>query len=147
MLCSTTSPENIKNTLFQMCDLKAPRPDGFPVLFYKEYWPIVGEMVINTVTSFLEDGRLPSEVNSSLIALIPKTDNPCSFNNYRPISLCNVVYKIIFKLLVSKLRTIMYKLISPCQSAFIHNRWIAENQVIVQEMLHSFKARKIKKRV
>ncbi|KAK9989403.1 hypothetical protein SO802_029642 [Lithocarpus litseifolius] len=90
LLCSIPSLEDIKNTLFQMSDLKAPGPDGFRVLFYKEYWPIVGETVINAVTSFFEVGRLPSE------------------------------------------------------SAFIHNRWIAENQVIVQEMLHSFKARKMK---
>ena len=100
--------------------------------------------MINAVTSFFEVGKLPSEVNSSLIVLIPKTDNPCSVNNYRRISLCNVVYKIISKLLVSKLRTVLHKFISLCQSAFIHNRWIVENQVIVQEMLHSFKARKIK---
>ena len=45
---------------------------------------------------------------------------------------------------MSKLRTVLHKLISPCQSAFIHNRWIDENQVIIQEMLHSFKARKMK---
>ena len=45
---------------------------------------------------------------------------------------------------MSKLRTVLHKLISPYQSAFIHNRWITENQVIVQEMLHSFKAGKMK---
>ena len=100
--------------------------------------------MINAMTSFFEVGRLPSEVNSSLIVLIPKTNNPCSFNNYRPINLCNVVYKIISKLLVFKLRTILHKLISPYQSAFIHNRWIAKNRIIFQEMLHSFKVRKMK---
>ena len=105
-----------------MSDLKAPGPDGFPVLFYKEYWPIVGETVINAVTSFFEVGRLPSEVNSLLIVLIPKTDNLYSLNNYRSINLCNVAYKIISKLVESKLRTILHKLISLCQSAFIHNR-------------------------
>ena len=66
------SPKEIKETLFQMQDLKTPSLDGFPVLFYKEFWPIVGEAVIQAVVSFFIDGSLPKEANSSLIVLIPK---------------------------------------------------------------------------
>ena len=138
------TPDEIKATLFQMQDLKAPGPDGFPVLFYKEYWHIVGESVTQAVTSFFEVGRLPKEVNSSLIVLIPKIPNPSSVNSFRPISLCNVVYKIISKLLVAKLRPVLHKLISSCQSTFIPRRWIAENQVVVHKLLHNFKVRKVK---
>ena len=87
---------------------------------------------------------MPDEVNNSFIVLILKSQSPTSFNHYRPISLCDVVYKIITKLLVSRLRNILHKLISPTQVAFIPGRWIAENQVIVHEMLHSFKTRKVK---
>ena len=87
---------------------------------------------------------MPKEVNSSLIILIQKVPNPSSFNNYRPISLCNVIYKIISKLLVIRIRPILPRFISPSQSAFIPGRWIAENQVIVQELIHRFKIRKIK---
>ena len=65
-------------------------------------------------------------------------------NHFRPISLCNTVYKTIAKLLVSRLRPLLANLISPCQSTFIPDRWIAENQLIVQEILHSFKKRKVK---
>ena len=138
------SPEEIKEAQFQMQDLKAPGPDRFPVLFYKEFWPIVGEIVTQAVVSFFVDGSLPKEANSSLIVLIPKTSNPTTVNNFRPISLCNVVYKIISKLLVAKFRPLLHKIISPCQSAFIPGRWIAENQVVVHELLHSFKVRKVK---
>lgn len=127
-----------------MQDLKAPNPNGFPALFYKKLWPIVGDAVTQVVTSFFVDGRLPKEDNSSLIVLILETSSPSFVNNYRPISLCNVVYKIISKLLVSKLRPLLYKIISPCQSAFIPRRWIIENQVVVHEFLHSFKVRKVK---
>ena len=87
---------------------------------------------------------MAKEVNSSLIVLIPKLSNPTFVNHYRPISLYNVVYKIISKLLVEKLRPLLDKLISPTQSTFIPNRWIAENQIIVQELLYSFKTRKTK---
>ncbi|KAL0014289.1 hypothetical protein SO802_001358 [Lithocarpus litseifolius] len=127
-----------------MQDLKAPGPDDFPVIFYKQMWPTVGDDVVRAVTSFFHLGAMPKDVNSSLIVLIPKTSNPSTVNHYRPISLCNVVYKVISKLLVSKLKTLLDKIISPAQSTFIPNRWIAKNQVIVQEVLHSFKTRKTK---
>ena len=76
-------------------------------------------------------GSMPREVNASLIVLILKISNPTSVNHFRLISLCNVVYKIISKLLVEKIRPLLDKMISPAQSAFIPNRWIAENQIIV----------------
>lgn len=127
-----------------MSDLKAPRPDGYPVLFYKQLWPTIGEDVIKAVTSFFTIGFMPREVNCSLIMLIPKITNPSSTHHFKPISLCNVVYKIISKLLVAKLKPHLDKIISPAQSAFIPNRWIVENQVMVQEILHSFKSSKTK---
>lgn len=127
-----------------MQDLKALGLDGFPAIFYKQMWSTVGDEMVRAFTSFFHLGSMPKEVNSSLIVLIPKTSNPSSVNHYRPISLCDVVYKVISKLLVSKLRPLLDKIISPAQSAFIPNRWIVENQVIVQEILHSFKTRKTK---
>ena len=135
--------EEIKETLFQMQNLKAPGPSGFHAFFYKEFWPTVEDSVIDAVISFFTDGCLPKEANSSLIVLIPKTTNLTFVNNFRPISLCNVVYKIISKLLVAKLRPLLHNIISPYQSAFIPSRWIAENQVVVYELLHSFKTRKV----
>lgn len=144
ILQNIPTPEEIKATLFQMQDLKAPGLDGFPALYYKEFWYIVGESVTQVVTSFFEFGRLPKEVNSSLIILIPKISNPSSVNNFCSISLCNVVYKIILKLLVAKIQPVLHKLISTCQSMFILGRWIIENQVVVHEMRHNFKVRKVK---
>ena len=138
------TPDEIKSELFGMQDLKAPGPDGFLAIFYKKCWPTVSDAVINAVTSFFTKGTMPREVNCSLIVLIPKISNPSTVNHFRPISLCNVIYKIISKLLTTKLRLHLDKIISPAQSAFIPNRWIAENQVIVQEILHSFKPRKTK---
>lgn len=126
-----------------MQDLKAPSPDVFFVLFNKHHWPIVGEAVTETGTSFFECGRMPKEVNNSLIVLIPKTQNPSSFNNFR-LSLCNVVYKMISNLLVSKHRPLLHNLVSPYQSVFSPIKWIVENQAIVQELLHNFETRKVK---
>ena len=144
LLRKIPTPDEIKATLFQMQDLKAPGQDGFPALFYKEFWHIVGDAVTQAVISFLVVGSMPKEVNGALIVLIPKTLNLSSVNNFRPISLCNIVYKIISKLLVAKICPILHNLISPCQSAFIPGRWIAKNQVVIHELLHSFKVRKVK---
>lgn len=98
-----------------MQDLKAPGPDGFPALFYKQLWPTIGNDVIKAVNSFFSRGSMHKEVNASLIVLIPKISNPTSVNHFRPISLCNVVYKIISKLLVDKIRPLLDKMISPTQ--------------------------------
>ena len=143
-LCAIPTPEDIKAILFMMQDLKAHGPDGFPVAFYKTYWPIVGVNLTQAVISFFRCGSMPKDINSSLIVLIPKVIAPLTFNNYRPISLCNVVYKVISKILVSRIKPFLPKLISPTQFVFIPDRWIIENQVIVHELIHSFKTRKIK---
>ena len=113
ILTNIPSLEQTKNILFQMEEKKTPGPDGFLAIFYKEYWPVVGNAVTKAVTSFFELGSMPKEINNSLIVLIPKTQCPTSFNNFKPISLCNVIYKIISKLIVSKIRPFLHKLISP----------------------------------
>lgn len=104
----------------------------------------MGIEVIHSVQNFFRFGHMLKEVNNSFIVLIPKVPNPTFVNQFRPISLCNTVYKIISKLLVARIRLVLSKLVSLCQSAFILGRWIAENQVVVQELFHSFKRQKVK---
>lgn len=142
-LCLMPTSSEIKEAVFSMQSLKSPGPDGLPPLFYKKYWHIVGNAVCKAIQNFFTSGKLLKEMNSSFIVLIPKIQNPSAINHYRPISLCNTTYKIISKLLVDRLRVVLPNLISPAQSAFIPGRWIAENQLIVQEILHSFKIRKV----
>lgn len=127
-----------------MAALKAPRSDGFLVIFYKEYWEIVGGNLVKAVISFFESGRMLREVNNSFVVLIPKNQSPVAFNHFRPISLSNVVYKIISRLIVVIIRPLLSKLIGSYQSSFILGGWIAENEVIFQEVLHSFNGRKLK---
>ena len=73
-LCCFPTLEEIKSLL--MHDLKMPRLDGFPMVFYKSYWPVAKEDVIKAVTSFFTDGSITKAINSSLIILIPKVPNP-----------------------------------------------------------------------
>ena len=82
------------------------------------------------------------EINHSFIALIPKGNNAASVNQFRSISLCNVLYKIISKLLANRLKQVLNKLISPWKTAFIPGHNIQENTFIAQEILHSMKKKK-----
>ncbi len=113
MLCQIPSPEVIKDILFGMQSLKSPGSDGLPLFFYKKYWKVVGQSVIKAVQNFFVSGKMLKEVNNSFIILIPKIQNPSTINHFRPISLCNTIYKIISKLIVEKLRCVIPNLISP----------------------------------
>lgn len=69
--------------------------------------------------SFFETGSLPPEMNDALVVLIAKVQKPEKINQFRPISLCNVLFKIITKTMVTRLKRIMTKLVGPAQSSFI----------------------------
>ncbi|KAL5574982.1 hypothetical protein UlMin_016681 [Ulmus minor] len=84
--------------------------------------------------------------NETLISLIPKVKNPNQITDYRPISLCNVIYKIISKMLTNRLRLVMDNVISEEQSAFISGRLISDNAIIGFECLHAIKRKRSKKR-
>jgi hypothetical protein len=75
------------------------------------------------------------------LALIPKGRNVVSFSIFRPISLCNVSYKIITKIIASEIQKLMLRLISPSQGGFVAQRQISDSIVLVQEAIHSSKSR------
>lgn len=87
------------------------------------------------VASFSED------MNRTLISLIPKQDVLECLTHFRPISLCNVVVKIILKVVANRLRPLMAKLTAPNQSSFVPTRQATYNIVLVQEVIHSLKNR------
>lgn len=81
--------------------------------------------------------RVPEYMNKTHIVLIPKIQGPEVIGNYRPISLCNTIYKIITKVIVARVRPLLDKLISPCQAAFIPGRRGVDNTIIAQEIIHT----------
>lgn len=133
--------EEIKYALFEMEPLKAPGPDGFHACFYQKAWPIVGPSILKQFNDFMENGTLEEGINDTLIALIPKIDLPTNPSHFRPIGLCNVIYKIITKTLANRIKPILRKLIGPEQSSFVPGRQISDNILIYQEALHSMRSR------
>ena len=101
------SAEEIKVALFQMGPTKALGPGSMNALFYQKFWHIVGNDVITAVLDFLNNGNMQSEINFTHIVLIPKVNSPERMSDYRPISLYNVIYKIISKVLANKLKIIL----------------------------------------
>ena len=89
----------------------------------------------NAMVYFLEGGVMPKSVNSTILALIPKCDNPETFADFRPISLCNFLYKIFSKLLARRLGAILPNLISEQQHGFVRGRQIGDCISISQEMV------------
>lgn len=83
------------------------------LIFSKKNWPTVGLEVYKAVLLSLNSGIMNKDLNSTNIALIPKTKDPKSVMDFRPISLCNVLYKIISKVLAKKLKRILPYIISP----------------------------------
>jgi hypothetical protein len=123
--------------MFQMGPLKAPRPDGFLARFYQRHCGTVKDDVMAATKRFFLDGVMPEGINDTAIVLIPKGTEPEDLKDFRPISLCNVIYKLISKCIVNRLRGILDEIISLEQSAFMPTRRITDNALIAFECAHA----------
>ena len=118
---------------------RSPGPDGWPVEFYLHFFDLLGPTLVQMVDSTRISGFIPPSLNSTFIALIPKKDKPRSFADFRPISLCNLLYKLIAKVIAGRLKPFLDQGISQEQFGFLKDRQITEPIGIVQEVLHSVK--------
>ena len=83
---------------------RSPGLDGWPVEFYLHFFELLGNELLHAIECARTSGYITPSLNSTFIALIPKKDKPPTFANFRPISLCNLLYKLIAKLIAVRLK-------------------------------------------
>ncbi|KAA3457072.1 reverse transcriptase [Gossypium australe] len=134
--------EEILKAFNQMDPRKAPCIDGLPGCFFKDNWPTVGKDVLQFCHEALRDTSNIHNINETLIVLIPKIANPNEMTNFRPISLCRVIYKIISKVLANRLKEVLPMCITQNQSAFVPGQMIHDNVLIAHELIHYLRSSK-----
>ncbi|CAN6570393.1 unnamed protein product [Malus baccata var. baccata] len=123
-LTAAVFEEEIKVAVFQIPPIRAPGPDGYSRCFYQDHWDT-------------HSGTILRKFNHTNLVLIPKVKCPKNMTQYRPIALCNVIYKVIAKVLTNRLKLVMPKVICDNQSAFVAGKQIQDNILVVHELLHS----------
>uniref|UniRef100_A0A803QS69 Reverse transcriptase domain-containing protein n=1 Tax=Cannabis sativa TaxID=3483 RepID=A0A803QS69_CANSA len=123
---------------------KSPGPDGMNPKFFHKYWHIVGNDVVSSVKDFFRTELMPAVQNTNIV-LIPKKKKPDMMSELRPISLCNVVAKIITKVLTNRMKGLLSEVISVNQIAFIPGRLITDNIMVSFEILHYLKRKQVGK--
>ncbi|GAA0175097.1 hypothetical protein LIER_28346 [Lithospermum erythrorhizon] len=117
----------VKKDIFQMYPDKSPGANEFPAGFFKNNWNLLGEDLTTSILDFLNNNEFLKEINNTFITLIPKLDNPSSLADFRPISLCNTMYKIASKTMVNRLKPHLNHLLSPFQNGFINGRLVHDS--------------------
>jgi hypothetical protein len=113
-----------------------------PSIFYKNFWETVGDRVVQEVLEVLKRGPMPEGWNEMTIVLTPKVSNPSQVKDLRPISLCNVLYKLVAKVLANILKRVLPDVISLAQSAFVPGRLISDNILLAYEFSHHMRGRR-----
>ena len=111
-------------------------------IFFQKYWDVMGPQVTQSVIQILRTGIMPIRLNDTYICLIPKVNSPQKITEYRLISLCNVIYKIVAKVLANRLKGVLPKVINDAQSAFVPGRQITDNVLAAFEVMHCINQRR-----
>lgn len=128
--------KEVSSALNQMKPNAAPGSDGMPALFYQKFWDKVGADVVSMVLDILNGNIDPGFINQTFICLIPKVKKPKHPRDFRPISLCNMSFKIVTKTIANRLKLILSRIVGPFLSAFVPGRLITNNVLIAFETFH-----------
>jgi len=128
----------IKACAFQLSLEKAPGPDGLTEKFIQHNWDIMGPDIIKIIQDAFDMSTAPPQWMACNVILIPKTQEPKTLKDYRLISIGNILYRLIAKIITNRFQPHMNKIISGAQSAFIRGRSITDNAVLMKEVIHSF---------
>ena len=141
ILTTPFTKAEFRDAIFSMHPDKCSGPDGYSPGFYQHFWTLCGDDIFQECCGWLDTGQFPPDLNITNIALIPKGSSQVSMKDWRPIALCNVLYKIISKVLANRLKNVLSHCIFDNQSAFVPGRSILDNAMVAIEVLHFMKAK------
>jgi hypothetical protein len=136
-LLRNVAEEEVKNVVFSMKAFKAPGSDGFPPAFFQKFWEVIKKELIWATRDLFKTGKLAKRINKTFITLIPKSQSPEKMQDFRPISLCNTVYKVFAKVLINRIKPLLNKSIGTPQKGFVSGRQILDAMITTHEIIHS----------
>ncbi|CAM8975760.1 unnamed protein product [Rhodiola kirilowii] len=126
---------------------KAPGPDSFSASFFKKNWGIIGKELCDGVSHCLRHNAMPKGVNAAYLALILKNNQASKPEDYRPISCCNITYKIVACLVAGRLKEVLPCIINQAQGAFVKDRSIVDNICLAQQLFNGYGRKNISERL
>lgn len=131
-LGAAVTMDEVWSTLFSMGNFKAPGLDGFHPVFFKEKWDLFGSSIHEFVLQVFSNPAKIGDINHTLLTFIPKVNEPTRPYDFRPIALCNVIYKIVTKILSSRIKHFLPYIIAQNQTNIITGQNATDNSIILQ---------------
>jgi len=142
VLVAEFTETEVREVVFQLEHNKATGPDGFPVEFYQVFWSLIKNDLMTLFSDFHKEELNLFNLNFGIITLIPKSMEATKIQQYRPICVLNVSFKIFTKVGTNKLNKVAQTVVSPTQTAFMQGRNIMEGVVILHETIHELHTKK-----